>query len=56
MKPLIFAEERRKPQNFAETGMSNLGRDRVSGVGRGGGQAVFSQILTRFHGVRAKSS
>ena len=30
-------------------------RHRVNGVGRGGGQAVFNQILTRFHGIRLKS-
>ena len=30
-------------------------RHRVNGVGRGGGQTVFNQILTRFHGIRSKS-
>ena len=32
-----------------------LSRHRVNGVGRGGGQTVLNQILTRFHGVRLKS-
>ena len=27
---------------------------RVNGVGRGGGQAGFNQILTRFHEIRLK--
>ena len=30
-------------------------RHRVNGVGREGGQAVFNQILNRFHGIRLKS-
>ena len=30
-------------------------RHRVNGVGRGGGQTDFNQILTRFHGIRLKS-
>ena len=30
-------------------------RHRVNGVGRGGGQAFFNQILTRFHKIRLKS-
>ena len=30
-------------------------RHRVNGVGRGQGQAVLDQILTRFHGIRLKS-
>ena len=30
-------------------------RHRVNGVGRGGDQTVFNQILTRFHGMRLKS-
>ena len=30
-------------------------RCRVNGFGRGGGQAVFNQILTRFHGIRLES-
>ena len=30
-------------------------RQQVNGVARGGGQAVFNQILTRFHGIWLKS-
>ena len=30
-------------------------RHRVNGVGRGGGQTDFNQILTRFHGIQLKS-
>ena len=30
-------------------------RQRVNGVGRGGGQTDFNRILTRFHGIRLKS-
>ena len=30
-------------------------RHRVNGVGHRGGQAVFNQTLTRFHGIRLKS-
>ena len=30
-------------------------RHRVNGFGRGGGQTVFNQILTRFHGIPLKS-
>ena len=30
-------------------------RAKFNGVGRGGGQLVFNQILTRFHGIRLKS-
>ena len=35
--------------------LPNNHRHRVNGVSRGGGQTVFNQILTRFHGIRLKS-
>ena len=37
------------------TACPQISRHRVNGVGRGGGQTVFNQILTRFHGIRLKS-
>ena len=35
--------------------VSRQPRHRVNGVGRGGVQAVFNEISTRFHGIQLKS-
>ena len=39
----------------AKPALEHINRHRLNGVGRGGGQPVVNQILTRFHGIRLKS-
>ena len=44
------------PESFHRSSYSKaFFRHRVNGVGRGGGQTVLDQILTRFHAIRLKS-
>ena len=40
---------------FVTPNIPSKSRHRGNGVGRGGGRAVFNQILTRFHGIRPNS-